>query len=472
MGAGGGIEMKLFQSKICRATVGILVGTLMACAGGAVAVAEVSKVGELEPVSIATPRPYRASASPVEWTVRYPAATYIRLHFSRFDLAAGDRVEVSSPSGTERYVYTGAGPHGTGSFWAFSVAGDTAIVRLQAQIGGGDGFEVDSFGRGTTPVFDDPIEDPAQPESVCGTQDWKDVKCYESSYPTEYGRARGSVKALIGCCSSCTAFKVSDSGQFMTNNHCTSSQAGVQSTELRFEYQNSACSGGTVGFSGAVMGSSMLRTDGLYDYTLFTTTGNSSSIPCLELDNRLPPVGERIYIAGHPSGGVKKLSIDSDLNGGGLCLVDAAPHPGNGADTDVGYYCDTTNGSSGSPVLSGSTHKVVALHHFGGCLNSGGRIDRIYGQISSLLDSCAGVGGGTCGNGTIEGGEDCDGVDLGGQTCQSQGFGGGTLGCRSDCRFDTSGCVAACAPVGATCTSNGQCCSSTCRGKPGRKTCR
>lgn len=390
--------------------------------------------------------------------MQVPGATYIRVHFSRFDLAPGDRVVISSPDGAVAHVYEGRGPFGTGEFWAFAVDGDTAIVRLEAAVGGGGGVEIDSYGRGIVPI----LPSPGEPESVCGTQDWKDVECYKDSFPTEYDRARGVVLALIGCCSSCTAFKASDSGQFITNNHCTSSQSGVQSTELRMEYKLSGCTSGTSGSTGSVFGSTLQKTDALLDYTLFTTTGDSSSIPCLPLDNRLPPAGERIYIAGHPSGGVKKLSLESthSSNPSGFCEVDASPYPGNDSTSDIGYYCDTTNGSSGSPVLSGDTHKVVALHHFGGCLNSGARMDRIYPQIAGLLTGCSTTPS-TCGNGVIDPGEQCDGSDLGGATCESLGFAGGTLACSGACTYDTSGCTSACVPV-----SKGRC---NCDGKCSRK---
>jgi hypothetical protein len=51
---------------------------------------------------------------------------------------------------------------------------------------------------------------------------------------------------------------------------------------------------------------------------------------------------------------------------------------------------------------------------------------------------------GTCGNGTIEAGEDCDGSNVNGQTCTTVpgGFTGGTLGCNASCRFDTTACTA------------------------------
>lgn len=46
-----------------------------------------------------------------------------------------------------------------------------------------------------------------------------------------------------------------------------------------------------------------------------------------------------------------------------------------------------------------------------------------------------------CGNGAIEPGEACDGMNLGGKTCQSQGFAGGSLSCNPNCSLNTSGCT-------------------------------
>jgi len=46
-----------------------------------------------------------------------------------------------------------------------------------------------------------------------------------------------------------------------------------------------------------------------------------------------------------------------------------------------------------------------------------------------------------CGNGAVEGAEYCDGLDLGGQTCETLNLGPGVLGCLSDCTYDTAGCA-------------------------------
>lgn len=49
-----------------------------------------------------------------------------------------------------------------------------------------------------------------------------------------------------------------------------------------------------------------------------------------------------------------------------------------------------------------------------------------------------------CGNGIVEPGleEACDGTNLGGTTCESLGFAGGALTCGGACAFETSACVA------------------------------
>lgn len=49
-------------------------------------------------------------------------------------------------------------------------------------------------------------------------------------------------------------------------------------------------------------------------------------------------------------------------------------------------------------------------------------------------------GGGVCGDGNVDVGEDCDGENLNGKTCETQGYLTGTLSCAGDCTFDTSDC--------------------------------
>ncbi len=46
-----------------------------------------------------------------------------------------------------------------------------------------------------------------------------------------------------------------------------------------------------------------------------------------------------------------------------------------------------------------------------------------------------------CGNGIIEGSEQCEGSNLAGKTCESLGFASGTLSCTPGCTFNTAACV-------------------------------
>jgi hypothetical protein len=67
--------------------------------------------------------------------------------------------------------------------------------------------------------------------------------------------------------------------------------------------------------------------------------------------------------------------------------VCAALNPNRGV--NIAYSCDTTGGKSGFPVLAGSTHWVVALHHLGSypANNAGVKIGLIYPEIADMTDN-------------------------------------------------------------------------------------
>lgn len=56
----------------------------------------------------------------------------------------------------------------------------------------------------------------------------------------------------------------------------------------------------------------------------------------------------------------------------------------------------------------------------------------------------------SCGDGMLQGGEECDGADLGGNTCETLGRGTGTLSCNG-CSYDYSGCTSPNDDVSETC---------------------
>jgi V8-like Glu-specific endopeptidase len=336
----------------------------------------------------------RLGANRTSTTIRHPEATYIKVHIDELLLRPGDRVTVSDPAGRETHTYlsdptrtqqlanSGATVAERG-FWAMSVEGDAAVVTLHSTTGGaGSRVRVDKIARGFTPA-EFAARDAATPLSLCGANDYRDAVCYRSSHPTEYQRSRAVARLLIGGTSACTGWRVGPNNRLLTNAHCTETAAGVRSTEVQFNYDCPTCGGTGANQVTKVVGDQLLKTSPLssLDYTLFTVQNFAAiaGFGYLELDGRRPVQGEQIYIAGHPRAAVKKLSITSDRNGGN-CVID---RPASGVNS--GYLCDTEGGSSGSPVLARSSHKVIALHHLGGCPNLGTRIELVKPQIDPLL---------------------------------------------------------------------------------------
>lgn len=131
---------------------------------------------------------------------------------------------------------------------------------------------------------------------------------------------------------------------------------------------------------------------------------------------------------GEDLAGVSCVSLG--YSGGGLqctssCALDesgceAPPECGNGH-LDTGEGCDGTD-------LGGATCLGLTGFEQGSPVCSGACL--------LLTTDCH-----TCGNGTVEGPEECDTVS-GGQTCQGLGFDGGDLACGPSCRLDSSGCFA------------------------------
>jgi V8-like Glu-specific endopeptidase len=316
--------------------------------------------------------------------IERPGSGYVKIHFTDLRILPGDVLTVSNPDGTEKYTYTRdlrssltATPDATG-FWAMSVTGSTAVVSLKNPL---SRVRIDKITRGYTEA-----EMSSQPsvQSICGTNDYKDAVCYQSSNPTEWGKTASVAKLLKNGSSLCTAWRVGAKNNMLTNNHCFTSVSGI---EVWFNYQCPTCGGTNSATVTKVLADRVIKTDSGLDYTLFSVKNfeTISSFGYLELDARVPAVGEEMYIVGHPAGKLKKLSLRDNNNGGGYCVVRAVRVNGSSSQSDISYMCDTEGGSSGSPVLSRSTHKVIGLHHFGGCPNQGVRIDLVAAQIGSLL---------------------------------------------------------------------------------------
>jgi lysyl endopeptidase len=338
-------------------------------------------------------------------TFSYPGASYVKLHFDRMAMLPGDYLTVANPSGTESYRYDaaaqpGSGPAGT---WAMSVTGDTAILEMHRANGdtaglknppGTLGVDVDRVAKG----FDrqqlqgqpeDPLVAPdrtGKEESVCGADTSKDAACYKSSDPVAYVKSKAVARLLINGTELCTSWRVGPDNRMLTNNHCFTSTSDANNTEVWFNYECASCGGPEVFEPTKVWGSAVLATDHTYDYTLFSVSNFASiqKFGYLTLDTARPAKGQELYVPQHPAGQPTRIAGALGDKAGNCSVVDP-DYTGYATGSDVSYLCDTEGGSSGSPVISRKTGKVVALHHFGGCPNSGVRADLLAAKLARYL---------------------------------------------------------------------------------------
>ena len=359
--------------------------------------------------------------------ISHPGAGFIKVKFSQIDLPLGSYVVVSNLSGSESYRYNADDANliesfSTGNaentFSAMSISADEVSISVQvpegAQWQNHHGVKITSYYAGFSDrelelnlLIDTQPTDST--ESTCGVNERRDAVCYQDTYPTEFERSRPVAHLVMEKPNGlfvCTAWRVGPDNHMITNNHCFDSSAIAKKTEVWFNYQHLGC--GDFGNQKAkqngikVIGNSVFKSNGLLDYTLFSVNGfdKIKQFGHYGLDINPQIKGQRIYIPQHGNGKPKELAITSDQNSSGFCEVDQVITTGRGVGTDAGYKCDTIGGSSGSPVLSAKSNKVIALHHFGNStnctskLNRGVRMELIWPQVSSHFGGVLPVGDG------------------------------------------------------------------------------
>ncbi|WP_199565202.1 S1 family peptidase [Spongiactinospora rosea] len=365
-------------------------------------------VGEVRDGDIAL----RYGATGRTWSTRIHerGASYVKVHFAALRLLPGDRVTVSDPARREVHTYFGdparganAGgsdhtEHGRPGFAALSIDGDTAVVTLHARVPRTDaarlsrlgyGARIDRYWRGFTAAEQ---AERSRTLSVCGTDARRDVVCYRDSHPTEFARSQAVGQQLLNGLGSCTVWRVGDTNRLLTNHHCMENEADLRASEFVFGRQCATCGGSDAPAGTKVGPGQFIKTSALnaLDYTLFSVSDLAAiqRYGTLYLEPREPVAGERIYIPGHGDIKPKRLSLYEDAQGGATCKIDVVS-----AGVNTGYRCDTSGGNSGSPVLAAASHKVIALHHLGGCPNWGTRITLVYNEIAGLIDNTPPTGG-------------------------------------------------------------------------------
>ncbi len=343
--------------------------------------------------------------------IHNPGAGYISLHFSKFDLAPGDYVEISSGDDTVVHSYRGKGKvvrrgnavKSISNFWAAHIPGDTAVIKIYSKNPKSNfGFVIDKYVRGyERQIIDALMEDEAdssEGEAICTNDDKQWAKCHDGT--TMYDKSKAVCRLLINGSSACTGWLLGSQGHIMTNNHCISTQSAADNTDYEFMAEGATCTSDCSGWfscAGTVAATSgtMVKTSSSLDYTLILLPTNlTGTYGYMQLRNALPSVGERIYIPQHPGGKGKQIAVNSDIDAGYCQVYSTNEAPCMGGPGDIGYYADTEGGSSGSPVLAYSDHLVVALHHCANCPNRGVPIPAIVTDLGSSIPANA-IGSGT-----------------------------------------------------------------------------
>ena len=210
-----------------------------------------------------------------------------------------------------------------------------------------------------------PAATPVAPDSVCGRDDRRPVACYDGAVRELSERV---ARLSIGG-ESCTGWLLACAEALVTNAHCFPTPESVSAATALFFDEAPTCAGGA-----AAPLAVPVRELVLLDPETATSPSSGSNRPPpfrlsegSRLEPRPPSGGDEIWIPQHPSGGAKEVAIDDDRSPTGRCRLDPIDDAGT-----ISYDCDTSYGSSGAPVLSTTTNRVVGLHHAG---TAGGTCD-------------------------------------------------------------------------------------------------
>lgn len=340
-----------------------------------------------------------------QYKITKPGSSYISAHFANFDLDPKCSMELADDNGEQVTIMHKRGRENLGTFWGHHVEGDTMIMTLRCdEVDLKAEFSIDEYAAGYPDGHpatenrkrglrggEDLSFPPVQRDlSICTANDKQNAKCYESSYPTEYTKAKAVARLVVNGMYGCTGWLVGPNNLLLTNYHCIKTTADAMNTDYQFMFESTTCSSNTVQNMETFDALSLVHYNSNKDYSLIQLDGDAvTKYGYLEMDNRVPSVGEKIFIPQHAGARDKEIAI-FDTSVDGRCEVKSTTTGscrGGGAYNDVYYSCDTEGGSSGAPVLSVDTGKVVALHHCGGgCSgNKGVPIAEIYEELSSFI---------------------------------------------------------------------------------------
>jgi V8-like Glu-specific endopeptidase len=394
------------------------------------------------------------------WTasVKVAGATALRLHLTGVNLPAGAEMYVYNLAGQAFGPYTGRGPLGNGELHTNTVFGQELLLQVHSPAGMeraprmtiaevgvmGERFVAPRYGA--KGFFDDEMKGLiGQASNLCSNNATCVVNaaCQSSAVVNTAKDAVAGILFLSGASYYiCTGGLIADTNSatvvpyFLTAHHCISSSGEANSLETYFDYETTCSNPNCTqpyNNAGDTVGATIKASGSTSDYTLvqLASTPVSSDGVTTYLGWNSTPIANTnnagLYRISHPKGSPQAYSEGVVDTSKGTCRTLARGNFIYSRDTVGG----TEGGSSGSPVV-----------------NSAGQIvGQLYGACgTNVNDSCD-----SANNATVDGAFAVTYPNV--AAFLNPGSGG-------------------CGATGSSCTSNSQCCSNSCKGSPGAKTCK
>lgn len=364
------------------------------------------------------------------------------LHFTQFSLPEADVlvVRASDAPKTTSPVAALSGKNATGKFYSTAISGTGLVLELfkagvpdRATASACRGFTVSGLLFTPKELVDEaqhlqvavkvPLTNAANmtdsdnddnDESLCGTDESVEAACAPSATNSGEGAimlvksqpvARLSIIKENGMeVAYCTGWLLGCDGHLITNQHCIGNDQDALNTKVEFLAESTSCGGGETcdtrgGCSGpvGVTTTTLVSVSEELDYAVVRLGANTSIANYSDLYEKTggylqfrgsgAVLEENIYIPQHPLGYGKRIAW---LYNGQPGRVESLTVTECRKD-DVGYYVDTQEGSSGSPIIATRDNNVIAVHHCGGCLNGAIPAQSIIEDLTTkgVLPKCA-----------------------------------------------------------------------------------
>ncbi|MEK6677293.1 MAG: serine protease [Planctomycetota bacterium] len=309
-------------------------------------------------------------------TLASEEAGAIRAHIENLSLPDSVELYFYSPLGEAFGPYVGSGPNGNGEFWTESVFGSEGILQLHVP-GSVDLVDLRKITLSVTEVghigkrfTDSVIDDVTAGSGFCGNVACiVDASCYNVPAANPAKDAVAKMEWIAGAfIYTCTGGLLNDNNPtqnnyFLTANHCVNKNNTASNVQFYWRFRTSSCNGAcpsNTGWPYKTTGSTLRKTGKAGDFTLLQLNSNPPAGSVL-LGWTTAPVansnGVQLYRISNPNFGPQVYSQHDVSTSAPTCT--GWPRGQRIYSRDITGATD--GGSSGSPVVNGSTQVVGQL---------------------------------------------------------------------------------------------------------------